>query len=477
MKEATVICPVFNKKASIERFINSIDSSGETWLINDASTDGTITLLDSIAKESRYVKKVELAINQGVGNARNVGIDSALSEPNAPKYLYFLDADDWIYPDALKKMVAIAERDNAEIVCGQITKFDGENYTPHPYNREFFSETKTLNSIHEFPELALCPTLCNKLIRRSLIEEHGLRFDTERYYAEDFHFSLRAFLKAKTISIINEPVVFFEDLGNQATGTSLWNTNNPTRANNTLKSIKDMMAWLREEAAEPYTSMILFHSLYRLPRALKIMASGNDEAWTDFSNRVREWILSEFKGPVLPNEYAGDKIHKAPSALSVLLLQLIYEGKSTEAREIALSDRNLNWDILGRLKTLPCVTWGEGKPNAHKSLFQRELVHSNDYPVSPSDVLTGWLNQLRQLMFYPAIVASGQFDTEHYSRQAKGLLPRLMPRIHYLLLGNRAGLSPAPYFNPTQYYASRPDVAEAKIDAFGHFVKYGIFEL
>lgn len=475
----TIIIPHYNASEKIYKLLAILEQCNEAisvLIVDDFSSKSSRHEIFRNVEEISFASVSFLTQNQGVGNARNIGLHEALSSIELPEYLYFLDADDWLYPDALKKMVAVAERDNADIVCGQITRFDGKNYTPHSYNRHFFKEARTLSGIHDFPELALCPTLCNKLVRRSLIEEHGLRFATERYYAEDFHFSLRAFLKAETISIIDEPVVYFEDLGGQGASTSLWNTNNPTRANNTLKSVKDMMTWLRGETGEPYTSMILFHSLYRLPRALKIMASGDDRTWADYFNRVRDWILSEFDGPVLPNEFVGKHLHKAPSALAVLLLQLVYEGKPNDARKIALADRKLSREIFGKLSELPCVTWGEGCPKHGKSLLQREMVSSEE-EVPPSNVLTGWPNQLRQLAFYPAIASSGQFDKKYYCQQANGLFPALMPRIHYLLFGNKAGLSPASYFKPEQYYAYRPDVAEAKVDAFGHFVKYGIFEL
>jgi glycosyltransferase involved in cell wall biosynthesis len=46
---------------------------------------------------------------------RNVGIDNAQG-----KYIFFLDSDDEITPDCISKMVEIAEREQVEMVCGNV---------------------------------------------------------------------------------------------------------------------------------------------------------------------------------------------------------------------------------------------------------------------------------------------------------------------------------------------------------------------
>ena len=48
-------------------------------------------------------------------SVRNVGIDNAQG-----KYIFFLDSDDEITPDCISKMVEIAEREQVQMVCGNV---------------------------------------------------------------------------------------------------------------------------------------------------------------------------------------------------------------------------------------------------------------------------------------------------------------------------------------------------------------------
>ena len=98
----SVIVPCFNSGRTIKRTILSIKK--QTWvqkeiiLVNDGSTDElTINTIRELGDD----KKVRL-INQknnGLASARNKGVDQS-----SGTFLFFLDADDWIEPQALEMM-------------------------------------------------------------------------------------------------------------------------------------------------------------------------------------------------------------------------------------------------------------------------------------------------------------------------------------------------------------------------------------
>jgi glycosyltransferase involved in cell wall biosynthesis len=91
----SVIIPCYNNgnylSKAIESVLEQTYTNFEIIVIDDGSTDNT----KEIAQNFNEVKYV-FQINQGPSAARNTGIDQSKG-----KYLVFLDADDWLLPNAL----------------------------------------------------------------------------------------------------------------------------------------------------------------------------------------------------------------------------------------------------------------------------------------------------------------------------------------------------------------------------------------
>ena len=129
----SVIIPCFNSgmivKRAIDSIINQSWSEIEIILVNDGSTDTeTLKILNSYS----HFNKLEL-INQnnfGLSSARNNGVKRAKGS-----YLFFLDSDDWIEPDALEIMLNFLKKykDNSFVFTdisteGDINKTIGKEY-------------------------------------------------------------------------------------------------------------------------------------------------------------------------------------------------------------------------------------------------------------------------------------------------------------------------------------------------------------
>lgn len=94
----SVIVPLYNKQKCINQTIDSVLSQSfsdfELLIIDDGSTDDSLLVVERI-KDARI--RIIRQKNGGVSCARNKGISEAKCE-----WLFFLDADDLIYPNTLE---------------------------------------------------------------------------------------------------------------------------------------------------------------------------------------------------------------------------------------------------------------------------------------------------------------------------------------------------------------------------------------
>ena len=113
MLKLSVIVPLYNAGSMFDDFMRSLLAQSieniEIISVNDGSTDG------SGAVARLYAERYEniIIINQpngGVSRARNAGMAIARGE-----YVTFPDADDWLYPNMYRTLVAMAQQDNLDV--------------------------------------------------------------------------------------------------------------------------------------------------------------------------------------------------------------------------------------------------------------------------------------------------------------------------------------------------------------------------
>lgn len=109
MKEFSVIIPCYNAQEYIDRVMNSVmeqtldNDLYEVIAVNDASTDDTLMCLNEWAgKYPDTIRVITYNTNLRQGGARNRAMKEASGE-----YICFLDADDWMEPDALEFFSAV----------------------------------------------------------------------------------------------------------------------------------------------------------------------------------------------------------------------------------------------------------------------------------------------------------------------------------------------------------------------------------
>jgi glycosyltransferase involved in cell wall biosynthesis len=122
-----------------------------------------------------------------------VGLAAARGE-----YVFFADHDDWLEPDALGRLYAAATEHAADIVIGKVVGHGGRR-TPN-----LSAVDRHGLDVADVPLGLLTP---HKLFRRSMLEQHGIRFPEGEQRLEDHLFVVPAFFAAARISVlVSRPV-------------------------------------------------------------------------------------------------------------------------------------------------------------------------------------------------------------------------------------------------------------------------------
>ena len=210
-KKISVIIPCYNVSPYVDRCMRSLESQTmgmedlEIILINDASTDATLGKL--MLWEMKYPDSiVVIPLEQNVmqGAARNIARGYCSGE-----YIAYLDADDWLLPDALKMVYDAAAENEADIV-NYLSKrtYKGPEETDSDYESDIPDKLVTIESPAERMELFTgdCPLArgCwDKLFRRDFVEENDLLF-AEGVYDEESLFTIPAYMKMKRVFFLNK---------------------------------------------------------------------------------------------------------------------------------------------------------------------------------------------------------------------------------------------------------------------------------
>ncbi|MUK87347.1 glycosyltransferase [Ornithinibacillus sp. L9] len=100
----SVITPAFNAEKFISRTIESVlDQTYTNWemvIVDDRSTDNTVSIIQEYQKKDERIKLHILPENSGSAIARNTAMKNAQGQ-----YIAFLDSDDLWYPQKLEKQL------------------------------------------------------------------------------------------------------------------------------------------------------------------------------------------------------------------------------------------------------------------------------------------------------------------------------------------------------------------------------------
>lgn len=178
----TVVIPAYNAQATLAETLRSLLAQSLTdWravVVDDGSTDSTPMITSDFAWRDGRISLIRQE-NRGLSGARNRGIEHAKG-----RYLHFLDADDWLAPLGLERLVQAAEWGGLGAACGSWTLHGGDG---RGMGVTMPAADSVVTVDHLFGGNAMAPH--SHVIRRDLLD--GERFDQSLRVVEDYDMWLR----------------------------------------------------------------------------------------------------------------------------------------------------------------------------------------------------------------------------------------------------------------------------------------------
>ncbi|MBQ5997066.1 MAG: glycosyltransferase, partial [Bacteroidales bacterium] len=185
----SVIIPVYNIESYLDRCVDSVlkqtFQNTEVLLVDDGSTDRSGLLCDEWAGKDPRVRVIHKP-NGGLSDARNAGIAAA-----GGAYLAFVDGDDYLDPDMIRKLYAALKSNDADLsICNFLYVDEAGAPIPEknnylPIGDEVLSGSEILRRISQPDRKSwYYVPAWNKLYKRALFQD--LRFAYGKIHEDEF---------------------------------------------------------------------------------------------------------------------------------------------------------------------------------------------------------------------------------------------------------------------------------------------------
>lgn len=203
----SIVVPVYNVESYLNRCVESLVNQSykslDIILVDDGSPDSCPEMCDDWARRDTRIRVIHKE-NQGLGMARNSGLDKAKGE-----FICFVDSDDYLVPDAVERCLITIEKYKADAVLfGRYDAYPNGKIIEDKINvvENVFSDDKVAEVL--LPGLFISGkgygvSACSKVFSVKILNENHIRFKSEReIISEDSFFCLDYFSKSRNAVVI-----------------------------------------------------------------------------------------------------------------------------------------------------------------------------------------------------------------------------------------------------------------------------------
>ena len=174
--KVSILVPCYNVEKYLPQCLNSIINQTlhdiEIICINDGSTDGTLDIIKSYAKNDKRIKIIDKE-NEGYGKSMNRGLDAATG-----KYIGIVESDDWADADMFESLVKIAEENGVDVVKSNFYRYTTINGEKNKFCESLPSSDtdRIINPKTSTLIFYYYPAIWSAIYKRDFLIKNNIRF-------------------------------------------------------------------------------------------------------------------------------------------------------------------------------------------------------------------------------------------------------------------------------------------------------------
>lgn len=193
----SLIIGYYNGASTLPRLLESVldnsDVDLEVVAVDDGSDDGSQAIIERMLGGRVNLKMLSTGGRCGLARGRAIAFENATGE-----YLIAADADDCLEPGALGKMLEATDGMRIDtVVAPFVMDCDGAK-------RRIDIDSSDFNNLNSLKIETVNFSLCNKLLRRRIVVDNGLKSDVDRW--EDLMVVSRYLALKPSVVKIDTPV-------------------------------------------------------------------------------------------------------------------------------------------------------------------------------------------------------------------------------------------------------------------------------
>lgn len=217
--KVSIIVPVYNTEMYLDRCLTSLINQTlkdiQIIVVNDGSTDDSLNIISKYAENDSRILIVN-QVNQGSGTARKVGINYAEGE-----YVIVCDSDDWVELDMYENLYEEATKSNVDLVsCDSVIEYPDRSCIVSSHLKSSTQQELIVEVLSGSNNSS-----CNKMIKRSIIQDNRINFQEGINLGEDALFLYKLLPHIHLISSISKPYYHYRRTLNSGSCTGTMNMN------------------------------------------------------------------------------------------------------------------------------------------------------------------------------------------------------------------------------------------------------------
>jgi glycosyltransferase involved in cell wall biosynthesis len=314
MKKVSVITSVYNKepwlKACIESVLSQTYTNIEFVIVNNASPDRSIDIIEHYAKQDSRIVVVNVEVNEGGSGGINAGIEVSTGE-----YIAIIDADDYIDSNYVEELYKAIEQEGADIsMCvNDLVWDDGhtwhKNWPGNDYQVIQGEDIKKLpcqllneqsNKYFGFymPEVG---AEWAKMYKASIIKGNYIKYDVDLTWWCDWVFHMYVIKNISKIVYIKSTTYHFYQSPDSTTRAKKFNSRYISQILIALEKMYLAISDIKDENVEAAFNVFVL-------RNLKLMMSYIVKY---YKNGIERVDLDRLEGLILDNKHVHSLLHSS----------------------------------------------------------------------------------------------------------------------------------------------------------------------